>query len=132
MAVRVPHIGPVVVGVVVGPEARRALVPRAGSQRRGMEGIDGRAITRLEGERRAIADARWCAVDRPQDPELRRRVRRQRIADLTQLRGAVLPCDAEDLQQGVVEGDRAGEIVGPQGDMAQDGVGSFRSWEPPP
>src|SRR6201999_4100037 len=50
VAVRVKHKGPVVVGMIMRPNAGRSVVPAPGRDRFLMEAVDGCAIGRIEGD----------------------------------------------------------------------------------
>jgi len=53
MAVGIEHEGAVIVGVILRPEPRRAVVAPAGGERRRMERAHRRAVGRTEAEMRA-------------------------------------------------------------------------------
>jgi hypothetical protein len=71
VTVQVPHIGTIIVIVILGPGTGSALVRRAFSERGGVEGIDRRPIRRQEGHMGTITGTGGLAIKRGKHPKLR-------------------------------------------------------------
>src|SRR5260370_9017034 len=71
VAVGIPEIGAIIVGMIVRAQARRTLVLAAGRQACLVGGVDGSAVGRVQADGDAVAHAGRLLVERTDDPELR-------------------------------------------------------------
>src|SRR5580765_3209264 len=71
VAVGIAHIGAVIIGMIVRPQAGLALVLAAVGDRGRVGGVNRRPGVGLEPDGDAVADARCLLVERAHDPELR-------------------------------------------------------------
>src|ERR1044072_3534922 len=71
VAVGVPEISAVVVGMIVRPQPRRTFILAAGRHPRLVGGVDRRPVGRVEADGHAVADCCRLLVERCDDPELR-------------------------------------------------------------
>src|SRR5204862_7303447 len=92
VAVGVAHERHEVVGAVVGPRPRRAVVRAAGLERRALERAHGRFARRVGGDVHAVADRGGTLIVRLLQPD-----RRQRVAVADAVRHAVQHSPAADL-----------------------------------
>src|SRR5581483_7857747 len=121
VAVGVEHEGGVVIGMVMRAQARRAVVPRAGGDRRCVEGIDLGAVARGEGDMDAPLA---CGAEAFADPEERLALSPE--ADRRAASGLLVgdshdDADAERGERLQIELGRPGQMADRDADMVDHG-----------